>query len=845
MVGIIAAAPSFCKIKIYNQQPFYIAAMPLVYRKGSGQIGYAYYFFPDYPTGQTNTETHPWLREPGRGGHLCGICGQLDFRFLFSHLLAETRVPSPKNGRGRTVTLYDGIYLGTVPQMRANIDCLFCCFVLAALDEGHPNKRVPSNVNGESVICKLMNFTVALRDMRRTTSRFQQDAAEDGFPGSIQLCPSLYPPSATEREEDQDDDSFATVPDQDPRAIQVIKDKHNGLERPCVGNHVARLADLSQIHGWLASCGNFNPSKDMAEPKSGLSTLLIDTERNCLVGPLCNTPYVALSYVWGNVSQLMCKMHNVAALRQENSLSLDDDRIPRTIRDAILLCKKLQRPYLWVDSLCIIQDGPTKMELINRMNDIYHDAEFTIVAAAGGDANAGLPGLTTTERAVRQKTIAVDGLVLATTMATMAPVVTPSSWNGRGWTFQERFFSRTKLVFTDEQLYLDCLHGEMTEDFHLNIHNCNLEQSGGSIFSEHSTYRIDVPGKANHHKYGDIVALYTARTLTYPNDILNAFAGVSTALSQRFFGGNPIIQGIPLSILDAGLLWHPAAKLHRRCTEETDTTPGSWSWAGWVGGACYPSMQNVSDTMISRVEWLDASKMREGVIECLGPEATGKPSDNWPGWAGWTRITSEAGALEYVRADDPAGARFCHPIQPLTGPGGPPTPVDPTTGHLHFLAETAMLTVSGKHSQSLFADSRCSKGNHHVCLLTVSDADGRQAGIVIVDGNSSAMLTPGPHTFIKLSQRTFCPDSGDPAWENVTESFSGAPGEPGLRKFVQYGPSEELFDEDVYDVNICWPLYNVLMVEWKENVCYRVAIGKVHIHAFDRANMGRRRIDLG
>ncbi|KAK3358208.1 heterokaryon incompatibility protein-domain-containing protein [Lasiosphaeria hispida] len=818
--------------------------MPLAYREGYGNIGYACYFFPDALACTTNTETYLWLRKTAWGEHLCAICGQLDFRFLFSHLLAETQVPPPADDPEREVTLFDGIHLGTIRQMRAKADCLFCCLVLAALDEGHPNGRAPSEIYGEAVSCILMNFTFGFRGIR-TMSPFQPSAVEDGFPRAIQLRPRLHTRAAMVGGEDKDDHPSVNASDQEPRLIQVVTDERNELERPCVGKYVARVADFSQILGWLASCENTTRLKGMEDPKSGISTLLIDTERNCLVGPLCNTPYVALSYVWGNALQLMCKMDNVAALRQENSLSLDNNGIPRTIRDAILLCKKLRRPYLWVDSLCIIQDGPTKIELINRMNDIYQDAEFTIVAAAGDNANVGLPGLTTTERIVKQKTITVDDLVLAMAMATLDSVVRPSPWNGRGWTFQERFFSRTKLIFTDEQLYLDCMHGEMSENVHLNIHSYKPDRPDDSSFSEHSKYRIDVPGKANLGTYSEIVGRYTTRILTYPQDILNAFAGVSTAMSRRLFDRSPIICGIPLSILDIGLLWHPASRLGQRRTGEADTIFGSWSWAGWVGGVCYPSTQNVSDTTISRVEWLNASKLREGVIESLPLETTGKPPENWPGWAGWTRIASERNLLEYARADDLDGARFCHPIQPPIGPGIPLMPMNPTTGHLHFLAETAMLTVSGEHSQSLFADSRCEKDDHHVCHLVVLDPDGHQAGVVIVDGNTRARLTPGPHTFIKLSQRTFSSSSDDPAWDDDTKSFSGVPGEPGLQKFVQYGPSEDLFDEDIYAIDICWPVYNVLMVECKEKVWYRTGIGRVHIHAFDQAKMERRRIDLG
>lgn len=129
---------------------------------------------------------------------------------------------------------------------------------------------------------------------------------------------------------------------------------------------------------------------------------LIDTKDNCIVLPPKGSTYVTLSYVWGNIDPtaiLRTVKANIVELAKPGSLLLPEnhDRIPATIRDAVEVVRKLNLRYLWVDSLCIIQDddgpGGSKMSAISKMDLVYGGALLTIAAATGIDANAGLPGV--------------------------------------------------------------------------------------------------------------------------------------------------------------------------------------------------------------------------------------------------------------------------------------------------------------------------------------------------------------------------------------------------------------------------------------------------------------------
>lgn len=104
--------------------------------------------------------------------------------------------------------------------------------------------------------------------------------------------------------------------------------------------------------------------------------------------------YVALSYVWGkhpsaNKSYVTTRS-NVMSRIQPRGLQRAWDRLPRTIQDAIRLVRHLGERYLWVDSLCIVQDSLSSWELnAKSMHLVYGNAHFTI-CAADGDAESGL-----------------------------------------------------------------------------------------------------------------------------------------------------------------------------------------------------------------------------------------------------------------------------------------------------------------------------------------------------------------------------------------------------------------------------------------------------------------------
>ncbi|KAI8417701.1 hypothetical protein FOFC_00256 [Fusarium oxysporum] len=70
---------------------------------------------------------------------------------------------------------------------------------------------------------------------------------------------------------------------------------------------------------------------------------------------------------------------------------IDFARFPKTFQDAIIVCRKLNIKYLWIESLCIIQDDEHDWAVESpKMCDVYQNAYLTIAAAAAHNSSEGL-----------------------------------------------------------------------------------------------------------------------------------------------------------------------------------------------------------------------------------------------------------------------------------------------------------------------------------------------------------------------------------------------------------------------------------------------------------------------
>jgi hypothetical protein len=613
------------------------------------------------------------------------------------------------------------------------------------------------------------------------------------------------------------------------RPIQILESAPVGQCTPFPewrGRLVPAVVDTARVQNWLRACEVRHSYRRAGFPSN---LRVLDLERKCIVMAPQPCRYVTLSYIWGDRQLLSLTTDNCEFLHKEGNLSPDTEGLAQTIRDAMILTRSINERYLWVDSLCIIQDDDAEKSLqIKAMDRVYEFSALTIVACHGKDANAGLPGVSNRLRNLKQLTCTVEGLRLKLCMPSLKEYVSGTKWMTRGWTYQEELLSNRLLYVTEDQVHFKCKAG------------CQVcEETSADLTLEPFTYKVVFPWgigqedtKDNFAMYADFVTTYTGRDLSNPHDSLNAISGIFNRL-QATYGGYPFELGLPTAAFDSALLWEPT----RACRRRLDAHSGepifpSWTWAGWEGRAAFARKYNSCETLSSYVIWGDGTthqlRGRESEFQASKWKRYVLPKSCITNYK--LRENNNNNEIWYSR---PVYAEEISTIRKA---------IDPGTGHLRFLAETASFTCIHKPDPSP-ADNPPAA----TCTLSVLDDQGNHAGTILAVSQILGSLCSGKLDFLALSRTTMAFDTTDPSWDTRTQSFLYPPQErPPLvsRKRVITGQELNIFDRKAFDMYKLWPLYNVLLIEWKEGVAYRLGIGKIHVDAFDPV-ASRKNIILG
>ncbi|KXX74749.1 hypothetical protein MMYC01_209106 [Madurella mycetomatis] len=322
----------------------------------------------------------------------------------------------------------------------------------------------------------------------------------------------------------------------DSERVVFLQSAQSAATHPAwMGRSVQPIIDPALIKKWLFTCEESHkdrqccPEKHILATKdhpSGLKTLrVIDVVDRLIITAPPSCRYVALSYQWGQGKSLLLTSHTKTWFAN-GFLSQDiyQELIPRTIRDAMTLVSTIGERYLWVDSLCLMQDDAADMaDGIKHMDLIYQGAILTIIAASGTDNNAGLPGLHPRTRQVTQILAQVKPGVIMATASPLYRLLKDTRYMSRGWTCQELLLSRRCLIFTPSQVFFRCRVSIWSEDtcFDAFPRSTNPHTGGGA---EHTL--LVSPNPKPYTSYVFTLYEFNNRDLSHESDAQDAMAGI-------------------------------------------------------------------------------------------------------------------------------------------------------------------------------------------------------------------------------------------------------------------------------------------------------------------------------
>ncbi|KAF4458287.1 serine threonine kinase [Fusarium albosuccineum] len=374
---------------------------------------------------------------------------------------------------------------------------------------------------------------------------------------------------------------LCTAPGPNVISVKNVKTSFSTLPEPGSEAHFKVLRE------WICACDsdhdcipnqlNFLPTRliDVSEAESDVLRL-IDNES------VLNRPqrYAALSHRWGSPKHQEQFCATKANLKELNGGFKTSD-LPKTFWDAVHVTRGLHLKYLWIDSLCIIQNDSHDWDVESkRMEQVFSSSYCTLAASCASDTSDGFLKPWPKRRCVP---MTVGGAVYyaCETIDDFYTHVDQSGLNQRGWVLQERALSRRTIYFAENQSYWECgggvRCGTMTK-----MRNRKASFLGDSNFPRSAEQYVK---GLKIEFFQDLYVRYSKLGLSFASDRPVAIRGLETRLINTFntTGGFGLFD----LYLHRSLLWkREGASLSRITITQGHTVP-SWSWMAYSGAINY------------------------------------------------------------------------------------------------------------------------------------------------------------------------------------------------------------------------------------------------------------------
>jgi hypothetical protein len=345
------------------------------------------------------------------------------------------------------------------------------------------------------------------------------------------------------------------------------------VERPEVKTTPSRLLDI--------------------EPREDASVVLVQSRDNA-----CHTcHYATLSHCWGKARVIQTTKQTLTQRKR----CIEWQSLPQTFQDAITIVRAVNIRYIWIDSLCIIQDDELDWKRESAcMASIYSNSYLNIAATGASDSRGGCLYPRSLKHA--SQTFDIRSFPVNTNSGHSQPPIfvrpsfepihhrysTHSSYSSgpldtevmpllsRAWVFQERHLAPRTLHFHPSEMIMECKSNLCCECTGLNNIVSRSRRNSLDLKSLDARKVLD--------NWFEVVEEFSRLCLTRESDRLTALIGVATVFQARLQSG--YLAGLWREDIARGLLWdvtrYENLRPRQNIRRHQHLIAPTWSWASLI-----------------------------------------------------------------------------------------------------------------------------------------------------------------------------------------------------------------------------------------------------------------------
>ncbi|KAI4860886.1 heterokaryon incompatibility protein-domain-containing protein [Hypoxylon rubiginosum] len=441
-----------------------------------------------------------------------------------------------------------------------------------------------------------------------------------------------------------------TIPEiQSPIRSPSKDQRHSTAERPDVWRYWFQICSTSH-----ASCRALEHKRQPFVPDR-LIQILGDDEGNTtqwrLVEKCCreidpSTSYVTLSHCWGSSEHLKLVKGKQSVFREASSTS----DLSKTYQDAFQIATILGFHFIWIDSLCILQDDADDWKTqSSMMGSIYSDGRCNIAATWAADGTDGcfsprdpcMIDATTIKLPFKDQLVDCD----VDFHQHHSDEVERAPLNRRGWVVQERYLARKQLSFSKSQVYWECLESVASEQYPNGCPKATSVKDKPSVEGIKDDFLV---------VWADLVNRYSRCTLTRKSDKLIALAGLASEFQKAT--KDEYLAGLWKKDLHKQLCWSYVYYNHRPRIS-ADVAP-TWSWASSDGSVVMPfsDKHDADGSPVPLIQLIDTSVSKHEPADLHGVTHSKLVIRGVAGWARAGIYDERCGHnLKFQTTDQPRG----------------------------------------------------------------------------------------------------------------------------------------------------------------------------------------------